>query len=1103
MKKIFQYCALAIQGCLVALFFGCALYWQIHVSIEIQRNLFKWSKENRSWPFAIAVAIGPASFLIFWDELALWLFPYILGFVGIKSKKATLIFSVVNLVAFIIAWYTGYLLVTAFIATPAQNILLSYLEIIKERERRRTPYLCPPSVATPIWQSQPGSQTPLNILSWLLCQISDTDYVYQRLAQQRSIRILTLEPSRLYEAPLKCRLFKVLLDNAPRYTALSYAWDACKGTTSIVCNGKLLKVTRNCGRALHRIRQMQGSNSINLWVDAICIDQGNTLEALSERTQQVQIMGEVYKNASHVIAWVGEHEQDSRYICEFFESVGHAFDSKLDDASAWTKAEDLALEKARQWFKFVESLRKFFQRSWFVRMWPIQEVTLPLPGRVSLLCGDSSIRFECVRAGWQILAKTGFLAGSVNLDQSVALQFYLADALAMKRNYSSTTGILRLGQPLITDLSQLSLSSIMRATRFKACSLAKDKFFALLGVFEELEIPHKVDVSKYAEMTEVEVFLAVFESCVAFDKSLDVLRLAQSLEGYVSHDSFWVKRQNPYDSSFNAVLGTFAKTSPTLFRGVIYAPKWRASLPSWVPDWTQWTHSDIDDRDIAFIRSYSTRALWDRPLWNATNSTKPGSPIYNNLHGSTTPVDRVLADARIDKSKVQGVVLVLGSTRIPIIRPLIADYFSGKEANESINPDEASAYGAAVQAGIVPGDTSSVLYRRLLTADGGRESQVSQPIRGHPRIRVHAKVVGVVSSVGSVDSPRGLLWQLISAFFNFYGFQSQWIAYSIESKPPSKDSFFQPVPDAFVAATIETIRNFVVKSTVAQIFLSLRIVYQAFGVVTFFRYFIAVYEAWCLQPVLKRAFYSIYPSAAGLGSGNEFDDPSWINIGILAILYMLDPENKTSSRSAPFYYRFRRQISTLILSGAWLIWHLRVSLYNTTHSHPYEKEPSWFTEPFLITLIANGVLLIAIYFDDEILILLARAIFSIGMVYLPVCVLLLVWPLGCLAIVILIITGFQACRCIRGTVAEVLGSEMFTRRASFTSGLNLFATESGSTSGPVQLFDVVIIVDGASDPMVMRRCEKEFKVVGAAYVGNKSRKELEESSGAWNPIWIL
>jgi hypothetical protein len=822
---------------------------------------------------------------------------------------------------------------------------------------------------------------------------------------------------------------------------------------------------------------MQGNSSINLWVDAICIDQGDTPEAVAEKTRQIQIMGEIYKNASHVTAWVGEHENDSRYICEFFESVGCAFDSELDDALAWRKAEDIALVKARQWLKFVESLREFFQRSWFMRMWPIQEVTLPLPGRVSLLCGDSSsIRFECIRAGWQILAKTGFLAGSVNLDQSVALQFYLADALALKRSTSSKTGVRRLGPPLLTDLSQLSLTSIMRATRFKNCSLAKDKFFALLGVFEELEIPHKVDVSRYGEMTEVDVFLGAFESCVAFDKSLDVLRLAQSPEGYVGHDNFWAKRQNPYDSISNALFGTFAKISPMLFREVVDStPKWRAGLPSWIPDWTQWTHSDIDDRDIAFIRSYSTSALWDRPLWSATNDSKLDLPICNNSDDITTPVDRVLADAEVDKSKAPKVVFVGG---IDIYRLL--------------------------QVAILCGETPSILYWRLPAADHGRESQISQPNQGRPKMLVRAKVVGVVNSVGSVDS-AALLWQLISAVFNFYGAQRAWIACNSGSERPSTDPFFQPVTEAFVAATIETVRNFLVKSSVAQVVVCLRMLHQAFGVVTFFRYSIAVYETWCLQPVLKRAVCLVCPWAVEcLGSGHGFADPSWTHVGILTVLYMLERNEapNMANRSVPFYHRFHRQVSTLIISGAWLLWHLRVSFYTTIYPHPYEKHPSWFREPALMTIMTYYVLLVSLYFEDEVLILLARATFSIGMVHSTVSLLILL-PFSNFAF---IVWGFLACRCIRGSVRELLGSEMFTRRASFTSGLNLFTTESGltgSTSGPVQLFDVVVIVHRASDPMVMRCCGKEFEIVGAAYVGNKSRKELEESSGAWDKIRIL
>ncbi|CAB4387808.1 unnamed protein product [Rhizophagus irregularis] len=64
------------------------------------------------------------------------------------------------------------------------------------------------------------------------------------------------------------------------------------------------------------------------------------------------------------------------------------------------------------------------------------------------------------------------------------------------------------------------------------------------------------------------------------------------------------------------------------------------------------------------------------------------------------PIERVLQDAKIDKSQINEIVLVGGSTRIPKIQRMISEFFNGKERNKSINPDEAAAYGAAVQAAI-------------------------------------------------------------------------------------------------------------------------------------------------------------------------------------------------------------------------------------------------------------------------------------------------------------------------------------------------------------------------------------------------------------------
>ncbi|KAF2858308.1 heat shock protein 70 [Piedraia hortae CBS 480.64] len=92
--------------------------------------------------------------------------------------------------------------------------------------------------------------------------------------------------------------------------------------------------------------------------------------------------------------------------------------------------------------------------------------------------------------------------------------------------------------------------------------------------------------------------------------------------------------------------------------------------------------------------------------------------LCQDLFRSTIePVKDVLRDAKIDKSAVNEVVLVGGSTRIPRIQKMLSDFFNGKKLEKSINPDEAVAYGAAVQAGILSGKATSADTQDLLLLD--------------------------------------------------------------------------------------------------------------------------------------------------------------------------------------------------------------------------------------------------------------------------------------------------------------------------------------------------------------------------------------------------
>ncbi|CAG99965.1 Hsp70 family ATPase SSA3 [Kluyveromyces lactis] len=89
--------------------------------------------------------------------------------------------------------------------------------------------------------------------------------------------------------------------------------------------------------------------------------------------------------------------------------------------------------------------------------------------------------------------------------------------------------------------------------------------------------------------------------------------------------------------------------------------------------------------------------------------------LCGDLFRSTLdPVEKVLKDSKLDKSQIDEIVLVGGSTRIPKVQKLVSDFFNGKEPNRSINPDEAVAYGAAVQAAILTGDQSSKTQDLLL-----------------------------------------------------------------------------------------------------------------------------------------------------------------------------------------------------------------------------------------------------------------------------------------------------------------------------------------------------------------------------------------------------
>ena len=121
------------------------------------------------------------------------------------------------------------------------------------------------------------------------------------------IRLLHIRPG-AFASPIICKLEVHLLSSKPAYDALSYTWDNKGGLQVITVNDVSCSVTSNLELALRHLRPIEGEGvqELVLWVDALCIDQCND----GEKAVQVGMMGEIYRNARRVRAWIGEREEE-------------------------------------------------------------------------------------------------------------------------------------------------------------------------------------------------------------------------------------------------------------------------------------------------------------------------------------------------------------------------------------------------------------------------------------------------------------------------------------------------------------------------------------------------------------------------------------------------------------------------------------------------------------------------------------------------------------------------------------------------------------------------------------------------------------------------
>ncbi|KAF4618001.1 hypothetical protein G7Y89_g15004 [Cudoniella acicularis] len=234
-------------------------------------------------------------------------------------------------------------------------------------------------------------------------------YKYEPLSGPQSIRIAELVPQRDGER-IQISLHETTLQDTPAYETLSYEWGESKGSQTIACGNGTLLITTNLLAALRRLRHPTLRR--HLWIDAICINQ----EDVGERSQQVAIMGQIYRLGYKVLIWLGETvpctsaalaklpelgQKQEKFETEKEDFFRECYEGKRSlDSGAQYSAFDIECE----WTAMFGDLRKtelkspdnkncqlwqglcdIFSRTYFERVWIIQEVVLS-PTAV-VLCG--------------------------------------------------------------------------------------------------------------------------------------------------------------------------------------------------------------------------------------------------------------------------------------------------------------------------------------------------------------------------------------------------------------------------------------------------------------------------------------------------------------------------------------------------------------------------------------------------------------------------------------------------------------------------------------------------------------------------------------------
>lgn len=373
-------------------------------------------------------------------------------------------------------------------------------------------------------------------------------------------RLIYLMPTEDYDDPLNASLAYSVMHDDVSYICLSYTWGDSSEipTYPILLNGQKFMIRKNLDRALREMRPW----NVNIWIDAICIDQQN----IFERNRQIPRMLEIYEAADVVTSWLGEADEASDRA---FDLLADLQSPKLhpDEHGNWGPYKDKVDDEWRiapidDLPRRLAALYRLFLRPYFRRIWVIQE--LASASNPEIFCGKK-------RETWRRLDMAAYhLMDILHRDSTMPARMMAADT--------------SLKSVLDRDISFVRRLFYFRYLRSRN---ADHPFGAQQWKLLKPNSPGILDVM---------ILGRDFESSSTHDKIFALLNLAQDLDDIGFRPDYSNSLSQTYQDFVSAVashtgsLDIIAAAEPFTAAGL--------QIPGWCPDWsTPSTISSLVRRD--------------------------------------------------------------------------------------------------------------------------------------------------------------------------------------------------------------------------------------------------------------------------------------------------------------------------------------------------------------------------------------------------------------------------------------------------------------------------------------------------------------------------